>query len=69
MGSNPTRPATIWVFNWDTTNNASVQALEVELLTEFFDTIQSPVTKKKYARNLDFFILSAGIEGTDPASD
>jgi hypothetical protein len=46
-----------------------VQALEVELLTEFFDTIQSPVTKKKYARNLDFFILSAGIEGTDPASD
>jgi hypothetical protein len=42
-----------------------VQVFEVEPLTEFFDAIHSPVTKKKYERNLDFFFVSAGIEGKD----
>jgi integrase len=34
-------------------------------MTEFFDAIRSPVTKKKYERNLEFFFVSAEIEGQD----
>lgn len=34
-------------------------------MTEFFDAIRSPVTKKKYEKRLDLFFRDVGIEGAD----
>ena len=42
LGSNPTGPATIWVFNYDTMNSDGVQTLQVEPLVVFLDAIRSP---------------------------
>jgi hypothetical protein len=34
-------------------------AVVVEPLTEFFDAIRSPVTKDRYAKRLDIFLIFA----------
>ena len=62
-GSNPSGPASKWVLKWDSLFTRSVNTLQIEPLTEFFDAIKNRLTKQKYEKRLDLFFRHTKIRG------